>query len=128
MPQPSSHSAKVTFLDAPAAVARLRAAARQAHSRDPNIAAVVLFGSLATGGATPSSDADLLVVLHRDPRRVLDRVPDYSRPFEGLDVAIQVLPWSADELLTRLREADPLAHEIVSTGITLAGTIPPPHD
>ncbi len=127
MPQPSSRSAKVTFLDAGAAVARLRAAAQQARSRNPNIAAVVLFGSLATGGATPSSDADLLVLLHRDPRRVLDRVADYTRPFEGLDIAIQVLPWSAAELLTRLREADPFAHEIISTGVTLAGTIPPPH-
>src|SRR6266545_3960980 len=50
MPTPSSDSAKVTFLDVPAAVRRVRSAAEQARASDPNIVAVVLFGSLATGG------------------------------------------------------------------------------
>lgn len=123
MPTPSSDSARVTFLDAPATVARLRAAAAQARVRDANIAVVILFGSLATGGATPSSDADLLVVLRHDPRRVIDRVPHYTRPFEGLGLALQVLPWTEAELATRVTEGDPFAREIVRTGIVLAGTL-----
>ncbi len=105
MPTPSSDSAKVTFLDVPAAVRRVRSAAEQARASDPNIVAVVLFGSLATGGATPASDADVLVLLRHDSRRVLDRIPDYSRAFEGLG-------------------HDRFAREILDTGITVAGTIP----
>ncbi len=124
MPTPSSDSAKVTFLDVPAAVRRVRSAAEQARASDPNIVAVVLFGSLATGGATPASDADVLVLLRHDSRRVLDRIPDYSRAFEGLGLAVQVFPWTAAELTRRLAEHDRFAREILDTGITVAGTIP----
>jgi predicted nucleotidyltransferase len=124
MPTPSSDSARVTFLDAPAAVARLRAAAGQACARDPNIAAVVLFGSLATGGATPLSDADLLVVLRQDARRVIDRVCDYAQPFETLGLAVHVLPWTTAELASRLADGDPFAREILRTGVVLAGALP----
>ncbi len=123
MPTSSSTSVPVRFLDAPAAVRRLEALARALCDRDPNIAAVVLFGSLATGGATPSSDADLLIVLRQDDRRVIDRVPECIRPFEGLGLAVQVLPWTEDEVVARLAEDDPLAREILRTGVTLAGRL-----
>ncbi len=81
----------------------------------------MLFGSLATAGATPSSDADLLIVLRRDDRRVIDCVPECGRPFEGLGLAVQVLPWTEEELAARLAEDDPLAREVLRTGVTLAG-------
>ena len=116
-------SKHVTFLDVAASVDRLRAAARRLADTDFNVAAVVLFGSLATGGATPSSDADLLVVLRRDDRRVIDRVPDYSRAFEDLGLSTQVLPWTQAELAERLGGGDRFAREIISTGRTLAGSV-----
>jgi len=116
-------SAHVTFLDVGAAVERVRAAARRLSASNAHVAAVVLFGSLASGGATPSSDADLLVVLRRDRRRVIDRIPDYVRPFEGLGLATQVLPWTEQELAERRAERDPFAGEILKTGKVLAGAI-----
>lgn len=121
MPTASSSSARVTFLDVAASVDRLRAAARRLCETDPTVVAVVLFGSLAQGSATPSSDADLLVVLRRDGRRVIDRVPDYTRPFEGLGMSTQVFPWTEPELAARLSGNDPFAREILRTGRTLAG-------
>jgi predicted nucleotidyltransferase len=123
MPTSSSTSVPVRFLDAPAAVRRLEGAARALCDRDTNIAAVVLFGSLATGGATPSSDADLLVVLRWDDRRVIDRVPDCTRPFEGLGLGVQVFPWTEREVVARLAEDDPFAREVLRTGVTLAGRL-----
>lgn len=122
MPTASSSSARVTFLNVAATVARLRAAAEALRARDGNVAAVVLFGSLAHGTATPASDADLLVLLRRDERRVLDRVPEYSRPFEGLGTSTQVFPWTEAELAQRLADNDPFAREILGTGRTLAGS------
>lgn len=123
MPTASSSSARVTFLDVAASVDRLRAAARRLCETDPNVVAVVLFGSLAQGSATPSSDADLLVVLRRDQRRVIDRVPEYTRAFEGLGMSTQVFPWTEAELAERLAGGDPFAREIISTGRTLAGAV-----
>jgi predicted nucleotidyltransferase len=122
---PSSDSAKVTFVDAMAIVHRLRAAAQLACAQNPNITTVILFGSLATGGATPASDADLLVIIRDDARRVLDRIPDYSPPFERVGVAVQLLPWTEAEVASRLREGDRFAREILDTGVTLAGSVQP---
>jgi predicted nucleotidyltransferase len=82
---------------------------------------VILFGPLVTGGATPSSDAELLVVLREDARRGLDRVPDYAQRFEGLGVAVQIFPWTEAEVKARLADQDPFATEIIRTGTRLAG-------
>ena len=123
MPSTSSSSAHVTFLDIAATVERLRRAARHLVERDDNVAAAVLFGSLVTGGATPASDVDLLVVLRGDPRRALDRVPDYSRAFEDAGMGVQVFPWTEAELASRLAERDPFAREILATGVVLAGRL-----
>jgi hypothetical protein len=64
---------------------------------------------------------DLLVVLRRDSRRILDRVPEYTRPFEAPGRSVQVLPWTVEELRARLTAGDRFAQEIVETGIPLAG-------
>ena len=64
-----------------------------------------------------------LVVLHKDHRRVIDRIPEYGRAFEHLGLAAQVLPWTRAELATRLAEREPFATEIVRTGKVLAGTL-----
>ncbi len=116
-------SAHVTFLDVAATVERVRAAAERLLATDPNVVAVLLFGSLASGDATPASDADLLLVLRRDERRVIDRIPDYSRAFEDLGIAIQVLPWTEQEMAERRAERDPFAKEILKTGKVLAGAV-----
>ncbi|MGH7342970.1 MAG: nucleotidyltransferase domain-containing protein [Candidatus Rokuibacteriota bacterium] len=117
-------SARVTFLDVAATVERVRAAAGRVCASDPNVVAVVLFGSLASGQATPSSDADLLVVLRQDDRRLIDRIPDYGRAFEELGLATQVLPWTEQELADRVAEGDPFATEILRTGKVMAGKKP----
>ena len=126
MPTRSSNTAAVTYLDRGAVLRDLAAAAKQLTARDPNVMAVVLFGSLAHGTPTPSSDADLLLVVGEDRRRMIDRIPDYTRPFEAARMAIQVLPWTAQELERRLAAGDRFAKEILETGHVLAGTVPGP--
>ena len=123
MPKPSSSSAHVTYLDVAAAVEELSVAAQGLCETSAHVTAIVLFGSLADGSATPSSDADLLVVLQNDQRRVIDRVPDYGRVFEGLSIPAQIFPWTEAELADRIADGDPLALEIVRTGKPLAGTL-----
>ncbi len=123
MPTGFSPTVPVTFLDAPALVDRLRVAARQLAARDANVVAVVLFGSLARGTATPGSDADLMVILRQDARRLLDRIPDYTRPFEMPGLGVQVLPWTVAEVERRLAAGDSFAREILKTGVVLAGEV-----
>ena len=76
---------------APPAVARLIAHAKT----DPDVLAVLLFGSRARGDAAPSSDFDVCLVLETEPRSDLDRAEKRLEYLaEGdLDVAVfQSLP------------------------------------
>jgi hypothetical protein len=52
---------------------------------------------------------------------VIDRIPDCSRVFEDLGIAVQVLPWTEEELTARLADRDPFAAQILRTGKVLAG-------
>lgn len=51
-------------LDAEAVIRSLRSWAQQV-GKDPNVVKIVLFGSLARGDHTGSSDADLLIIVAR---------------------------------------------------------------
>ena len=55
-------------------VERESAALREAFAADPVVVAAWLFGSVASGRATPSSDVDFAVLLSADAPRGLDRL------------------------------------------------------
>jgi len=74
----SSGSSGVVFLDRERALADVRRAVGLLGARRPGVREVWLFGSLARGNATPSSDADLLIVVDRDERRPMDREPEMA--------------------------------------------------
>jgi predicted nucleotidyltransferase len=74
----SSSSSGVVFLDRKRALADVRRAVAGLGARREGVREVWLFGSLARGNATPRSDADLLIVVDRDARRPMDRVPEFA--------------------------------------------------
>lgn len=79
----------------------------------PEVLAVVLFGSFASGRAVPGSDLDLLIVLRDDSRPFLDRVPDYAP--DDLPVPADVFPYT----LAEVAAGQPLAAEALRAGRTL---------
>jgi len=72
MPEASSISAEVRFLDRQEVLADLRRAAA-ARRACPGIRRIFLIGSLARGNWTAASDADLLVVVAREFSDLLER-------------------------------------------------------
>lgn len=80
---------------------------------DPNVLNVVLFGSFAEGRAVPGSDVDVLIILQSDPRRFIDRVVEYLDVFGDIGIAIDVFPYTMDEL------DNPLVKRALSTGKVL---------
>ena len=66
MPNKSWTGAEVRFLDYEQILGDLRQAVREAKAAHPEIAKVLLFGSLVQGDWTADSDADLIVVVGRD--------------------------------------------------------------
>jgi predicted nucleotidyltransferase len=69
-----------------------------AISPDPNILKVILFGSFAEGRAVPGSDVDILIVLRRDSRRIMDRSPEFLEKFSGIGIGVDVFAYTVDEL------------------------------
>lgn len=98
----SSGSVRIAFLDRKGAVAELSEQAQALVLRDPRVADVGLFGSLARGQALPSSDADVLIALREHPeQRWFDRMPEYGAAFEHTALPVETFPYTLDEL-TRL--------------------------
>ncbi len=73
MPGTSWNFAEVRFIDHEQGLNELRQAVAEAKARRPEIAKVLLFGSLVQGTWTADSDADLMVVVRRDFPNFLDR-------------------------------------------------------
>jgi len=88
----------ITFLEREPLLARLTERAQQLLASDPRVLEVGLFGSLVRGDYGPGSDADLLVILAADARRFVDRIPEFLRHFSGLGIAVDVFPYTREEI------------------------------
>jgi predicted nucleotidyltransferase len=66
MPETSSSSVEVRFIDRDQVIRDLGQAVAEAKSRNPEVIKAYLFGSLVQGTWTADSDADLIVVVRRD--------------------------------------------------------------
>ena len=89
---------KVTFLEIEPILAGLKERAQRLLAGQPRIREVSLFGSLVRGNYGPGSDADLLVILEADPRRFVDRIPEFLEQFGGLGIAVDVFPYTLEEI------------------------------
>lgn len=89
----------------------------QALAGDPEVLAVVLFGSLARGEATAMSDADVLLILARSSRPFHARIPDYLRG--GIGIAMDVFPYTLAEAQRMLGEGTGVVPVALREGIWL---------
>lgn len=109
-------SATVFWLDREEAERRLRHAAARLVAERPEVLAVYLFGSLATGRAVPGSDADVLVVLDRSDERWVDRGVRYADYFRDVGMAVELFCYTEEEV-----PRVPLAQRALAEGKLLAG-------
>ena len=99
-----------------------RAAECSVHRED--VLAVVLFGSLAEGTATGTSDADLLIVLNDSNKRFIDRIPEFLEHFRNLSLPVDVFPYTTHELNKQLKEGFGVGRTALVQGRLLAGKVP----
>jgi predicted nucleotidyltransferase len=88
---------KVRFLDRDKLLSRLTGLARELIASRGNVLEVSLFGSLARGNYGPGSDADIYILLSRDQRRFIDRIPEFLDHFSGVGVPVEVFPYTIEE-------------------------------
>ncbi len=98
-------SVSITFLDRERAIEEIQECARKLQEKDNNIAAIALFGSLARAEATPSSDADILVILKQHfQKRWFDRIPEYSDMFSNTSLPTEVFPYTIREIHKMMKQ------------------------
>ncbi len=73
-----------------------------ALAEDPNVLAIILFGSLARGDATAGSDADVAVILKDSAEPFHHRIPAYLRP--GVGIGMDVFPYTLPEAIRSAQE------------------------
>lgn len=89
---------KVRFLNRDEILPRLVTLARQLLASRPDVLEVSLFGSLARGNYAPGSDADLYILLKDDPRRFIDRIPEFLSHFSAAGLAVEIFPYTLAEM------------------------------
>ncbi|MDE0218482.1 MAG: nucleotidyltransferase domain-containing protein [Spirochaetaceae bacterium] len=77
---------------------------------------VVLFGSVASGRAVPSSDADILVVVRDSETPLLDRAALYRDYFTDIGVGVDLFVYTRKEISDG---SIPVAAAALRTGIEL---------
>ena len=88
---------------------------------DDEVAAVILFGSVARGDATADSDIDLAVIA---PTRWHRQAEVADRVRERLGNRCDVLTFSPAEFARLAARGEPVVAEILAEGVTVLGEVP----
>lgn len=108
--------AEVRFLDYDQTLRHLHEAAARAKAERPEIVKVLLFGSLADGTWTASSDADLIVVVRKELAGFSTRAP-YHLFAEG--IATESLVYSEAEFEELSRDPESFLARNIQSAIEL---------
>ena len=107
---------KVFWLDRDLLKCRIRKAARNLVREHEAVVRVVLFGSVASGRALPSSDADILIVVQTSDVPFIDRATRYRDYFADIGVGADLFVYTEQEVAAG---TTPLAATALRTGIEL---------
>lgn len=117
MPSPFTTFASSRFVDSEAVQDHLRVLARRLKQMSGQITAVHLFGSFASGTATPHSDADVAIETSCEDRALCMQIMETAqRVFSEAPVPVEVhiLPSS------RMQEGHGIAGAVAKDGLRLA--------
>ena len=109
-------SVTVFWLDRNLLKSRIRQAVRNLIRQHEEVVQVVLFGSVASGRAVPSSDADILVVVRDSDTPFLDRAALYRDHFAEVGVGVDLFVYTRGEISDG---SIPVAATALRTGIEL---------
>ena len=92
-----SSSVKVKYLNGPQIIKELKSISKDIAKRNNNILGIYLFGSLSKKRYAPGSDADILIILKEDTRRIIDRTSEYIKYFSDISIAVDIFPYTKTE-------------------------------
>ena len=107
---------KVFWLDRSLLKSRIMQAARSLSREHEEVVQVVLFGSVASDRAVPSSDADILVVVRDSDTPFLDRASLFRDYFADIGMGVDLFVYTQQEVAS---SRIPVAVTALRTGIEL---------
>ena len=108
------------FIDQAAVVEALRQQARQLKIQQAKVTAVHLFGSFATGTATPRSDADVVVEIPSGDVALREQIRDAALDiFLGAPVPVDLFVMSSAELAAERSTLRGIAGRVAQEGVRL---------
>ena len=108
------------FLNKKAIILSLRNIAKEIAQSEKKIEKIYLFGSLSTNDAGLRSDADILIVLKEDSRRMLDRIDEYLIKFSDSPVPVDPFVYTKEEVKRAIKEGNSFIRMALK-GIKLTG-------
>jgi predicted nucleotidyltransferase len=108
------------FLNKKAIILSLRNIAKEIAQSEKKIEKIYLFGSLSTNDAGLRSDADILIVLKEDNRRMLDRIDEYLIKFSDSPVPVDPFVYTKEEVKRAIKEGNSFIRMALK-GIKLTG-------
>lgn len=118
MPQIFFPSLKPRFIDEGQIISEIKEIALRVAEKNEKVAEIYLFGSYAEGSASLRSDADILIVLAEDKRKMIDRLDEFILGFIDAPVPVDVLVFTKSELKTALERGNRFLERAIS-GIKL---------
>ena len=112
-------SVKVKYLNGSMIINELKSISKDMVNKNDNILEIYLFGSLCKETYSPGSDADILLILKEDPRRIIDRIFEYMKYFLHASVAVDVFPYTKTEINNLLSEGNSFINRIWKEKIKL---------
>jgi predicted nucleotidyltransferase len=111
---------KIISLNTDDIMRRLKESAHLLRLENHEVTDVYLFGSLATGKAVPGSDADVMIVLRKSDKRIIDRVTDFMDCFCDVGIGVDIFPYTEEEVDEFVKNKRLFIREVQANRIKLA--------
>ncbi len=116
----SSGSVKIISLNTEDIMRRLKESAHLLKLGNHEVTGVYLFGSLAKGKAVPGSDADVMIVLRKSDKMIIDRIIDFMDSFKDVGIGVDIFPYTEEEVDEFVKNKRYFIKEVLAHRIKLA--------
>ncbi len=92
------NGAKIKFINKDEILEVLQILAKQVLAEKENVLEISLFGSLVRGNYSPRSDADIYILLKKESKTFMDRIPEFLDYFSNVGLPVEVFPYTTEEI------------------------------
>jgi uncharacterized protein len=114
MREPSLPSVKVTFTNREEIFKALKHLIQEWTQKHPELERVILFGSFARGDYFPGSDVDVLLVLEKSDKSLLNRIAEFLPTHFPVD--IDIFPYTKAEIQRLMNDPHSLVSQALAEG------------